>query len=170
VIPQSVKGMVKKGRWEDLRGSVYTFLPSRVSNVEEFSRLEGVHLNVDPRVLRVKNAACAAVRKRGRVRAVQGVGLVDDAQVLPITDLTLAGGAMSGGSGREGIGGGEREDRIGWSGIRGNNGWIGGLSGGDVGRSGVGCVVLRLGHGRSQESKTQGEWETHLKLYDLQER
>jgi hypothetical protein len=46
-----------KGKTKDLRGSVDTFFASQISDVEVFSHLEGVHLDIDPRVLWVKNGA-----------------------------------------------------------------------------------------------------------------
>jgi hypothetical protein len=164
-------GLKKGKKKKDLRRGIDTFIASRISDIEVFARLQGMHVDVNPRVLGVKNGAAGqAVRKRGCLRAIQGVRLVDDAQVLRIADLTHAGRAMSGGSRRESVGGGKPERRIGWSGIRGNNRRIGGLSRGDVGRGRVGRVVLRLGHGRREERTMQGKWETHQMLYDLLDR
>jgi hypothetical protein len=51
-----------KGKREDVRGSVDPFNMSRVSNIEVFAHLEGMHLDVNPRFVQVKiGAACAVV-------------------------------------------------------------------------------------------------------------
>lgn len=93
----SVASASSKCRWEegDIRGCVDTFFTSGNRDVKRFAGLQRVRLDVDAGVVRVvRGATGATMRERACQCAIEGVRLLDDAEVLRIADFALVGGTM----------------------------------------------------------------------------